>query len=206
VVSDVPAGGLDKNPPYTIYEHYWRTQPINMSFALRTLADPVTVIGSLHKVLADADPEMAISPSRTMEQVVEESVAVRRFQMGLASGFAMAALLLASLGIYGVISFGVTRRISEIGIRMALGAQSDQVAGMIVRQGMLPVIVGLAVGLVAAWFAGRILAGQLFGVTPHDSCRAGSSHIGPGGRGVRLGWIPARRAARIDPLRALRFE
>jgi predicted permease len=206
VVSDVPAGGLDKTPPYTVYEHYWRMQPISMSFVLRTRGEPEAVIASLHRVLSGADPEMALPATHTMDQIVEESVAVRRFQMELASGFAIAALLLASLGIYGVISFGVARRISEIGIRMALGAKSEQVAGMILKQGMLPVIGGLALGLAVAWFAGRLLAAQLFGVTPHDPAAMSAVAIVLALAGLASCWIPARRAARIDPLRALRFE
>jgi predicted permease len=206
VVSDVPAGGLDKTPPYTIYEHYWRMQPINMSFVLRTRAEPEAVIGSLHRVLRDADPEMALPATQTMDQIIEESLAVRRFQMELAGGFAIAALLLASLGIYGIISFGVARRISEIGIRMALGAKSDQVVGMILKQGMLPVIVGLVAGLAGAWFAARLLATQLFGITVHDPITIGIVTVMLALAGLASCWIPARRAARIDPLRALRFE
>jgi predicted permease len=206
VVGDVPASGLDKNPPPTIYEHYWRMQPIGMNFVIRTKADPAAVIGSIRGVLAAADPEMAIPPARTMEQVVEESVAVKRFQMQLAAAFAISALLLASLGIYGVISFTVSRRTAEMGIRIALGAQARQVTGMILRQGMKPVLFGVVAGVVFAWFAGSLIASQLFHVTPHDPaaiCTVAGVLVLVG---LAACWFPARRATRIDPFIALRCE
>ena len=141
-----------------------------------------------------------------MEQVVEESVAVKRFQMELAVAFAVSALLLASLGIYGVISFTVSRRTSEMGIRIALGAQPQQVTGMILKQGMLPVLLGVAAGVASAWFAGTLISSQLFGVTPHDPgaiCSVAAVLLSVG---LAACWFPARRATRIDPLIALRCE
>src|SRR6202035_2585959 len=115
---------------------------------LRTQADPVSVAAGIRSVLSSADPEMAISPARTMEQILEESIAARKFQMYLAVAFAMSALALASLGIYGVISFTVARRTPEMGIRTALGASGAQLVGMVVRQGMIAVAAGLGAGLV----------------------------------------------------------
>src|SRR5260370_6740337 len=129
-----------------VYEHYWRMQPIGMSFVLRTAADPASVIGPLRAILSAADPEMAISQTLTMDQILEESVASRRFQMNLAVAFAVSALVLAALGIYGVISFTVARRTPEIGIRIALGARGAQIVAMVVRQGVLPRVLGLAGG------------------------------------------------------------
>ncbi len=206
VVDDVPAGGLDQKPPMTVYEHYWRMQPIGMSFVIRTRADPAAVIGSIRGVLSGADPEMAIPPARTMEQVVEESVAAKRFQMQLAVAFAVSALLLASLGIYGVISFTVSRRTSEMGIRIALGAQAPQVTGMILSQGMKPVLLGLVAGVICAWFTGGMISSQLFGVTPHDPVAIFTVSAVLLLVGFAACWFPARRATRIDPLTALRCE
>jgi putative ABC transport system permease protein len=206
LVDDVPAGGLDKNPPMTVYEHYWRMKPEWMTLAIRTKADPAAVIGSIRQVISAADPEMAIGPARTMEQVVEESVAVRRFQMRLAVAFAVSALLLASLGIYGVISFTVSRRTPEVGIRIALGAQSPQVTGMILSQGMKPVLFGLTVGIAGAWFIGSMISSQLFGVMPHDPAAIFTVVAVLLFVGLAACWLPARRATRIDPLTALRCE
>ncbi len=147
VVGEVRAKGLEQNPPMIVYEHYWRMQPIGMSFVVRSQANPVTVAGAIRATLSSADPEMAIVQPATMKQIVEESVATRKFQMYLAVAFAISALLLASLGIYGVISFTVARRTPEIGIRVALGAHGRQLMTMVLLQGMRPVLAGLAAGL-----------------------------------------------------------
>src|SRR6266446_7280174 len=103
-----------------------------------------------------------------MTQILDESVAARRFQMYIAVAFAVSALLLASLGIYGVISFSVARRTPEMGIRLALGAGSARLVAMVMRQGMAPVVLGLAAGLGLATVASRLIASQLYGVAPND--------------------------------------
>ncbi|HXB70315.1 MAG TPA: ABC transporter permease [Candidatus Acidoferrales bacterium] len=206
VVGEVRASGLEHNPPMMVYEHYWRMQPVGMSFVLRTQSSPLAVAGAIRSVLASADPEMAIPQPTTMEQILEESVAARKFQMDLAVGFAAAALLLASLGIYGVISFAVARRTPEIGIRIALGAPGRQLMAMVLRQGMRPVLIGLAAGVACGLLVSRAMASQLFGVAPWDPvtiCGAAAMLLTVAASAC---WIPARRATRIDPLTALRFE
>jgi putative ABC transport system permease protein len=197
---------LERNPPMIVYEHYWRMQPIGLSFVLRTQADLPAVAGAVRSILSSTDPEMAIPPPTTMEQILEESVASRKFQMYLTVAFAISALLLASLGIYGVISFAVARRTPEIGIRIALGAPGRQLMAMVLRQGMSPVVGGLAAGLACALLVSRLIASQLFGVAPWDPltiCGVATLLLAVGALAC---WIPARRAARIDPLVALRSE
>jgi putative ABC transport system permease protein len=189
-----------------VYEHYWRMKPIGISFALRTQADPASVSRAMRTMLSSSDPEMAISEARTMEQILDESVATRRFQMYLAVTFAMSALALASLGIYGVISFGVARRTPEMGIRIALGARASQLLAMVMRQGMVPVVLGLIAGLGCALVVGRLIASQLYGVTPSDPLTIGVVSIVLLAVALCACWIPARRATRIDPLQALRLE
>src|ERR1022692_2960339 len=200
VAGEVRASGLEQNPPMIVYEHYWRMQPIGMSFVVRTQANVASVAGAIRSTFSSADPEMAIAQPPTMEQIVEESVATRKFQMCLAVAFAISALLLASLGIYGVISFTVARRTPEIGIRMALGAHGRQLLAMVLLQGMRPVLAGLAAGVACALFVSRLLANQLFGVTPWD-------HLTISGVAALLlivatlaCLIPARRASRTDPI------
>jgi predicted permease len=206
VVGDVRAGGLEQNPQVIVYEHYWRMQPIGMSFVVRTQTNAVAVAGAIRSTLTSADPEMAIAQPTTMEQIVEESVATRKFQMYLALAFAISALLLASLGIYGVISFAVARRTPEIGIRVALGACGRQLMTMVLIQGMRPVLAGLTAGIISALFVSRMIASQLFGVASWDlltiSLVAALMLI----VATSACLIPARRASRIDPVVALRFE
>ncbi|MGH9666542.1 MAG: FtsX-like permease family protein, partial [Bryobacteraceae bacterium] len=164
------------------------------------------VIADIRTILTSADPEVAIQQAKTVEQILDDSVAPRRFQTNLAIAFALAGLVLASLGIYGVISFAVARRTAEIGLRIALGAGRTRVVAMVMRGGMLPVLAGIAVGVACALSTSRLLASQLFGVSPNDPA------IMLTVVGVLLAvaicacWVPARRAARIDPMRALRFE
>jgi ABC-type antimicrobial peptide transport system permease subunit len=189
-----------------VYEPYNLVSPIGVSIVVRTVNEPSAVIRSMRAALRTADPDMALAPVKTMDQIVDESVASRRFETTLAAAFALAALALASLGVYGVISFAVARRTPEIGIRMALGARGLRVAGMVVRQGMTPVVVGLAVGLGGALLAGRLIASQLYGVAPDDPVTISAVALLLLTVGVGACWIPARRAMRIDPMRALRFE
>jgi ABC-type antimicrobial peptide transport system permease subunit len=141
-----------------------------------------------------------------MEQILEETVAGRRFQMRLAVAFALAALALASLGIYGVISFTVARRTQEMGIRIALGAQGAQLVTMVIWRGMAPVLCGLAAGMGGALLLGRLIANQLYGVAPNDPLTMSAVAIVLVAVAVAACWVPARRATEIDPLRALRFE
>jgi len=206
VVGEVRASGLEQNPPMMVYEHYWRMQPIGMSFVVRTQANAASVAGAIRSTFASADPEMAIAQPTTMEQIVEASVATRKFQMRLAVAFAISALLLASLGIYGVVSFTVTRRTPEIGIRMALGADGRQLVAMVLLQGMRPVLAGLAGGVACALLVSRVMANQLFGVAWCDPLTISGVAALLLILATSACLMPARRAAKTDPLVALRFE
>lgn len=189
-----------------VYQPYWDMSIGAGSFVLRTLSDPARVISALHDTLRSLDSALPILPAQTMQQILNESVAPRRFETYLSMAFAAIALLLASLGIYGIVSFAVARRTPEIGIRAALGARPGQVAGMILREGMRPVFIGLAAGLACALIGGRLLASQLFGVSPHDAETIAAVTILLLLVAVCACLLPARRALRIDPVRALRCE
>jgi ABC-type antimicrobial peptide transport system permease subunit len=141
-----------------------------------------------------------------MEEVVDLSVSQRRFQLILMAAFAASALLVASLGIYGVVSYSVARRRNEIGIRMALGAQRSQLLGLVIRQGMAPVILGLAAGVAVAFFLGRAIRSLLFGVQPADPLTIVGVTVVLLVVGALACLIPARRAAGMDAIAALRFE
>jgi len=177
-----------------------------MSLIVRTRADPAATASAIHSILTQADPEMALPAARTMEKIVDETVEARRFQTILAASFAIAALLLASLGIYGVISFAVARRTPEIGIRIALGASRSELLALIFKDGMTPVIGGLAAGLIGAALLGKIIVSQLYGVPPRDPWTMSAVALTVLIVAVLACFIPALRATRIDPLTALRFE
>jgi putative ABC transport system permease protein len=189
-----------------VYEPYWDVLLGGASFVLRTQADPAAVIGALHKVLRSLDSSLPIAPASTMQQILDESVAARRFEMDLAVAFAAAALLLASLGIYGIVSFAVARRTPEIAVRMALGARPPQLVAMVLWQGLLPVLAGLGAGLICALSIGRFLASELFGVSPWDPITISTIAVLLLVVATGACLVPALRATRVNPVRALRFE
>jgi putative ABC transport system permease protein len=207
VVGDVRSVALDKPPSMTVYLPYWQGHawggPV---LAVRTAIDPLTVAPAIRTAIRRLDAELPVPQFQTMEQIVDESVAQRRFQMSLILLFALAALVLASLGIYGVVSYSVALRTNELGIRMALGARGADILIMILRQAMLPVAAGLCGGLVASLAAGRLLAGLLYGVTPADRVTIASVVLTLAAVAAFASFIPARRATHGDPLAALRYE
>ncbi|HKV47370.1 MAG TPA: ABC transporter permease [Candidatus Acidoferrales bacterium] len=205
IVGEVRAQ-LGENPPPTAYYPWWQRPPDGGSVVLRTTADPRSVVGSLRAAFRSEDPQLPIETISTMDQLVDVSLAQRRFQLTLMGAFAFSALLVAALGIYGIISYSVARRRNEIGIRLALGAQRHQVLGLILRQGMAPVIAGLTAGVMIALFVGRIIRGLLFGVEPADPLTILGAAVVLLGVGALACLIPARRAASTDVIMSLRVE
>lgn len=204
-VADVRAG-LEKEPPLMVYEPYWTLGPGGPSFVLRTAMDPTAVSNQVRAVIASLDRELPIPQPKTMQQILDESVAMRRFQTLIAVAFAVSALLLTSIGIYGVISFSVIRRTPELGIRIALGARASEITTMVILQGMLPVAGGLVAGVACAVMVTRLITSQLYGVGSYDPLTIAGVALLLAGVCAMACWIPARRAARVDPMRALRFE
>jgi ABC-type antimicrobial peptide transport system permease subunit len=160
----------------------------------------------IRQIIRELDPELPVPTPRTMNDIVNESVAVRRFQMNLMLLLASAALLLAALGIYGVVSQSVVQRISEFGIRMALGADRKAILVLVVRRAMVPVAAGLIVGIVASVGAGRLLRTLLFGVSPTDIGPFVVSSAFLVAVALIASLLPARGATRLDPAAALRIE
>jgi predicted permease len=206
VVGNVPAGSLVQGPTMIAYFPLWQRPHGRMSVVVRTAGDPQRLAGPLTALVRDLDAEIPIPETRTMDEVISDSVAVRRFQMMLLLGFAMLALLLASLGIYGVISQAVAQRTGEVGIRMALGARASEVRNLLLRQGMKPVLAGVAVGMIGSIVAGRLLESMLFGIRPLDPFSYTAVPAVVTAVALLACLIPANRAARIEPLEALREE
>ena len=205
VVAEVRAA-LHRDPPPMAYYPYWQRPPDSASLVVRTAGDPRTTAGALRAVLHGEDPQVPIRTMQTMEEVVDRSVGERRFQVTLVMAFALSALIVAGLGIYGVVSYSVARRRSEIAIRMALGARRSQLLRLVIHQGMTPVAVGLAAGVAVALFHGQVIRGLLFGVQPTDPLTISGVAALLLLVGVLACLIPAGRAARSDANAVLRFE
>ena len=177
-----------------------------MSFTVRTTREPEALIASVRRVVAAVDPTVPISRVETMERVLSASVARERFSMLLLGLFAAVALVLAAVGIYGVISYSVSQRTAELGIRMAIGADSGDVLKLVMTQGAKLAGWGVGVGLLGAAALSRVMASQLYGVSARDPFIFFGVAIVLGLVALVATYLPAVRAARIDPVVALQSE
>jgi predicted lysophospholipase L1 biosynthesis ABC-type transport system permease subunit len=177
-----------------------------MAYVVKTTGDPMTVIPQVRSTLAAMDPTLPLHDVRPLSAYVESARAARRFTMLLAGVFAVAALALAAIGVYGVIGYGVTLRRREIGLRLALGATSRQIARMTMGESFRLGAIGLGVGLLGAALAAGLLRTQLYGVSAGDAPAYVLSAIALGAAVALAGWLPSRRATRVDPLETLRAE
>ena len=210
IVDDVRQMGLDKNPdPATYYPYLQAKQTFwldRMTFAVRTASNPQQLAPAFRSVLHQVDRNQPVTEIATMENVISSSTAEPRFQARLLSVFSMLALLLAAVGIYGVLAYSVAERTHEIGIRMALGAETGDVLRMVLRRTLLLAGAGVALGTVGALAVTRVLAKFLFEVKPADPATFAVVALALVGVAAAAGWIPARRATAVDPIVALRYE
>lgn len=176
------------------------------SFVLRTTGDPLLLSEAVRREMRQLDPGLPIRNLRTMDQLVGRSVAPQRFNLSLLTFFSGLGLLLAAVGIYGVMSYSVSQRTREIGLRMALGAQARDVLALIVKKSMALALVGVAIGLVASIALTRLLKNLLFGVSPTDPVTLAGVALLLTVVSLLVSYIPARRATKVDPLIALRSE
>jgi len=211
VVGDIRTVNLEAPPLLMVYtsDSYGQLipgAPESASIVVRTAAEPDSLAGAFRGVIRNVDSTVPILALRPMTQVVSDTVDARRFQMLLAALFAVCALLLASLGIFGVVAYSVEQRRHELGIRLALGASASSLFGLILRQGMTPVVLGLFAGISVAGAGGRLIQNLLFGVTAFDPLTISSVALLVVIVAALACYIPARRAMRVDPMVALRYE
>ena len=206
VVGDVRGIRLNAEPYGQLYTSFRQNPRRALTLLVRTAAEPTTALGSVRERIWSLDRQQPLYNIRTAEQVLERSIARPRFNMLLIAILASVALVLAAVGIYGVISCSVTQRTHEIGVRMALGASASDVLKLVIGQGMLLAGAGLALGLVAAFAATRIMASLLFGVTATDPVTYFGLSVLLGLIALLACYIPARRATKVNPVTALRAE
>jgi predicted permease len=215
VVGDVHGGGLDRDPGPTMYipeaqvldgENALGLRITPLAWVIRTSVNPNSLSTPIQNELRQASGGFPVGSIRLMDEVVARSTARQDFNMLLMSVFAGSALLLAAIGIYGLMSYSVQQRTQEIGIRMALGAESSGVRTMVVLQGMRLAFIGVAIGLAAAFGLARFMGSFLFGVRPWDPAAFITVPIILCAVALIAAWVPAVRASRVDPMVALRHE
>jgi predicted permease len=208
VVADVRVASLDKEPPPSSYMPIFQVPRTrrNLVFIVRTSGDPASLVSAIRDRIHTVDEELPVYDVRTMNNVIAESVEQRRFAMLLISIFAGVALLLASVGLYAVMSNLVAQRTREIGIRVALGARRFDVLKLIVRQGALLTLAGIGLGLVCSFALTRTMESLLFGISARDPLVFIVIPILLTGVALVASLVPARRATRVDPIEALRCE
>jgi putative ABC transport system permease protein len=206
IAVDVKADSLDSETRPMIYWAYPQFPTIFNSFVVRTEGDPLSLIGAIKSQIWSVDPSQPVASVATMEQVVANSVAAHRFNMLLIGIFAAVALALAGVGIYGVISYTVSQRTHEIGIRLALGAQGSNVLRLVVGQGMVLALAGVGLGLAAAAGLTRLMSSLLFGVSPTDAPTFAVVAVLLTAVALFACAVPALRATKVDPMVALRYE
>jgi putative ABC transport system permease protein len=206
VVGNVKQTTLNADPRPTMYMPHLQRPTGGMTIVIRTNLDPASLSQVARTQIHSVDPSIPVTNIRTMNEVFSTSIAQQRFAMLLVGLFGALALVLATIGIYGVMSYSVTQRTHEIGLRMALGAQRTDVLRLILQHGILVSLAGVIVGVAASFGLTRVMSSLLFGVTPTDLMVFATVAIGTLAMAAIATYLPAWRASRVDPLIALRYE
>jgi putative ABC transport system permease protein len=206
VVKDGKGNDLASPARGAMYRSYKQFCRGRMTLVIRTQRRAADVVRAVRAELDQLDKDLPLENIHTMTQLVESSVAQRKLSVRLLSGFAGVALLLAAIGLYGVLAYTVTQRTREIGIRAALGAQRADVIGLVLRQGMTLAGLGLLIGLAGAFGLTHLIRKLLFGVQPTDPFTFAMIPLLLSAVAVLACWLPARRASKVDPMEALRYE
>jgi putative ABC transport system permease protein len=208
VVKDAKESGLNGPVQPAVYVSHGQGSEgaVGMFLAVRTTGDPMSVVGDVRQIVSQLDRDVPLTNIATMQQRLQESVANPRLQTILLGAFSALALLLAAVGIYGLMSYSVAQRRNEIGVRMALGAQPRQVLRLMLGSGIRLTTIGLLLGIAGGLVAGRMITSLLFQVRPTDASTFVAVSVVLGAVGLLASYVPARRATRVDPMVALRYE
>jgi putative ABC transport system permease protein len=206
IVGDVKTDGLDLENRPAFYRSFLQASSLSLMLVARTTGDPAGLSKSVQREVQSVDPELPVFSIKPMNEVMAQAVAERRFSMMLFGIFALLALTLAGVGIYGVMAYTVAQRTHEIGIRIALGAKAADVLKMIVGQATRLALIGVGVGLTLAFSLTRLMSSLLFGVSATDPLTFAAISLVLTGIALLASYIPARRATRVDPMIALRYE
>ena len=208
VAHDAKFDNMRNEPPRTAYVPYSAVPPLlgKLYFEVRTPGDPTAILPAVRQAVRAIDASLPLIDVKTQSDQIAEALSREHMFARLTSFFGSLALLLVSIGVYGTLAYAVTRRTSEIGIRVALGARRGRVLWMVLRESVLVVACGLVLGLPAAFAATRFVASMLFGVKPYDTAAIAATVLILAAAGAAAGLVPAYRASRIDPMRALRYE
>jgi len=206
VVRDVKSTSLDTDPETELYLPFAEQPASSVGLALRTSDDPQLLVSNIKTAVREIDPNQPISEVATMQKMMDQNFERPRFNFMLFGSFAVLALILSMVGIYAVVSHSVARRTHEVGIRMALGAQRRSVLFLFMRDGAFIAIAGIALGLIGTAATVRLLANMLFGIPPQDAVTFVAVSIALLVVCLAATYFPARRATKVDPLIALRYE
>jgi ABC-type antimicrobial peptide transport system permease subunit len=209
VVRDAKYGSLKdeiRSTAYVPYVHLRFGAPPGMSVAVRTIGDPAAMIAAIRKAVQVVEPRLPLSAVKTQEAQIIEILSQQRLLASLSSFFGLLALILVAIGLYGVMSYTVTRRTCEIGVRMALGAQRGDVLLLVLRETLRLALTGVLIGGAASLIATRWIASQLYGITPHDPLTISLVMLLLLIIIMLAGYPPARKAAQVDPMVSLRYN
>ena len=205
VYHNVRAGDFRQDNP-EIEIPFWQIPWPSAAIGVRTAGNPETMLRSIAAAVHAVDPQIALAEPHTLDEIKSLVLADDRFIMTLFAAFAGIALLLAAVGIYGVMAFTVAQREHELGLRMALGASRGRVVNLVLKEAFMLAMIGLGIGLIGAYFVGRALQSMLFGVGSLDFGAIAAVALVLLGASLVASWLPARRAAAVEPMRALRTE
>jgi hypothetical protein len=196
----------EKQMPAAFFPYSQHHNNFIYNLVVRYTGDPSIIVPEVRRGIAEVDPNLPVSDIRTLAQLVDDFTVNRRIVAELSTFFGLLAALLACVGIYGVMSYAITRRTNEFGIRMALGAARGNVLWVVLREAFVLAVIGVTIGLALALASGRLIGSLLFGVEAADPVVLGFAVLGMIAVALLAGYLPARRATRIDPSIALRYE